>query len=225
MAKEKDKKSGISGNVIIYKCYIEDDPLSMSLDEQTKMCNGYLVKNKKLCSRQYVEILDTEYDDIASRPGIKKMFKYIKKYKLINCIIVMASIRVLGRKIRPNSGIIEYLKKQKHSLYIVELNDFIESAHKTFFTHISVATSSYVEELLSEIFYVFSRNKNTEGQTYKGKFKSEQELRIMLEKSGNDTHLEIRCAGNMNRSWLYSFSDGRTISDEIENIIGIFLNN
>lgn len=58
---------------------------------------------------------------------------------------------------------------------------------------------------------------------FKGAIKTPDDLgKILVEKCSDDTHLEISCAGNMNQSWSYSFSEGRTISDELENIIDLF---
>ena len=223
MGKKKPVKIGIKRTVILYKCHIEDDPISLSIKEQTKMCDDYLKEKKLLAGKQYVEYLDTEGEDYECRPGLMLMFKELEQYNLEECIIVMASVRVLGKNIRPNSNIIGYIRRKKHSLYIIERNDFIESAHNIFYVHLSIAAAGYIEELLSEIFYVFTKKDGSNKRMFKGAIKTLDDLRnILVEKCGDDTHLEITCAGNMNRSWSYSFSEGRKIFDEVENIIDLF---
>ena len=223
MGNKTPVKIGIKGTVILYKCHIEDDPISQSVEEQTIMCDKYLQEKKVLAGKQYVEYLDTEGYDYKRRPGLRLMLKELKKYNLLECIIVMASVRVLGRNIRPNSNIISYIKQKKHSLYIIELNDFVEGAHSLLCTYVAIGAARYTGELLSRSFYVFSKKDGKNERMFKGAIKTLGDLRkILVEKCSDDTHLEIACAGNMNRSWSYYFSEGRKISDEIENIIDLF---
>ena len=190
------------------------------------MCDDYLKEKKVLAGKQYVEYLDTEGENYKCRPGLMLMFEELEQYNLKECIIVMASVRVLGKNIRPNSNIIGYIKQKKHSLYIIEHNDFVDGAHNVFFTYLAISAACYVEELLSEIFYVFTKKDEKDvsnKRMFKGAIKTLEDLRkILVEKCRDDTHLEIGCAGNMNRSWSYSFSEGRTISGELENIIDLF---
>ena len=68
--------------IIVYKCYIEDDIFSLSLQEQKLKCDKYLFQNKLLVVREYI---DTECD----RPQLRQMFEDIKNYKLKNCRIII----------------------------------------------------------------------------------------------------------------------------------------
>lgn len=208
--------------VSLYIFHGEDDILSHSVDHQRDECRKYIDRNGWNLYREYVDSCKADVP-LYERPGIQQLLSDINGNNIRNHTVVVFSVRVLGLNSIAAYTFIEEMQERQIVIANAEEKSSTATISGVLTLQMGTATNIYMRKSLQSIYLFFSKKQVNcmPADYYKGKFETEDELRILLSLCKEDDYLQIRSPADMHKYFEYKAMSN--LHDESENCVELFM--
>ena len=224
------KKGGTLPNILsidyskcvsLYIFHGEDDILSHSVDYQRTECMKYIERNGWNLYEEYVDSCKVDVP-LYERPGIQQLLSDINNKNIRNHTVVFYSIMVLGLNSIVAYTFIEEMQERRIIIANAEEKSSTTTPCGVLTLQMGTATNIYIRKALEKVYFFFSRKQENDRSPneYKGCFKTEHELRLLLSQCKDDTYLQIMSPSNMHKYFEYKATSN--LRDESENCVELF---